>query len=75
MFLELPKESFQVLLAVWILTNGMIRLGENRMWIVYSYYIESLYFTIEYMNVRVYEEKALFVIVSSFLLGFVCQKG
>jgi hypothetical protein len=74
MFIEPPKESFQILLAVWILTNGIIRLGENKNWIVSSYYLESLYFTVEYINERVYEEKALFVILSSFLLGYLCQK-
>ena len=64
-------QLFERFFAYWIFTYGVIRLSDNMILISYSYYIESLCFVNEYLNNSVYHDKALFVIVSSFLLGIV----
>jgi len=55
--------------AYWIFTYGCIRLSNHYPLIAASYWIEAAFIFNEYWNRTVEFEKALFIIISSSLLG------
>ena len=65
---------FERFYAYWIFTYGIIRLSNNNIWISYSYFIEAIFFTNEYINNSVYKDKVMFIIISSIILGFACMR-
>ncbi len=69
------NRKFERFLAYWILTNGIIRICDDNILIAYSYYGEAFVFFNEYLHYSVYSEKALFVILSSLLLGHMSKEG
>ena len=66
------NDLFERFYAYWIFTYGIIRLSNNNIWISYSYFIEAIFFTNEYFFDTVYKDKAMFIIISSIILGFAC---
>ncbi len=64
---------FERFFGYWIFTYGLIRIHENYTLISYSYYLEALFFSNEYINSTVYYNKTLFVIISSLYLGYLCN--
>ena len=63
---------FERFLAYWIFTYGIMRLSTNSSIITWSYYLEAFFFANELFNHKsVYVDKALFVIFSSLLLGYI----
>jgi hypothetical protein len=64
---------FERFLAYWIFTYGIMRLSVNNSFIVSgSYYLEAFFFANELFNHKsVYVDKALFVIFTSLLLGYI----
>ena len=56
--------------AYWIFTYGIIRINNHYMLTSYFYYIEAAFFMNEYINDSIYFNKAIFVISSSLLLGY-----
>ena len=75
-FLNNHDKRFNRLLAFWIFTYGIIRLfaAFNSQLIIFAsitYFIEAFYFLYElYLNTT-YREKAIFVIIFSFILGII----
>jgi hypothetical protein len=63
---------FERFFAYWIFTYGVIRIHDNYSLISYSYYLEAVFFSHEYMNNSTNNKKALFVILSSLFLGYLC---
>ena len=70
-----PNHIFERFLAYWIFTNGVIRVSGDNMLVAYSYYGEAAFFFNEYIHYSVYSEKALFVILSSMLLGHMAKEA
>jgi hypothetical protein len=64
---------FERFLAYWIFTYGIMRLSVNNSFIVSgSYFLEALFFANELFKHRsVYVDKALFVIFTSLLIGYI----
>ena len=63
---------FERFLAYWIFTYGIMRLSVNSSIITWSYFLEAFFFANELFNHRsVYIDKALFVIFSSLLIGYI----
>ena len=60
---------FERFFAYWIFTYGIIRIFGNNLLISLSYFIEAAFLLNEYINDAVIENKVLFVIVTSFILG------
>ena len=56
-------------LAYWLFTYGLVRVFGDRRMIAYSYFTEALVFVNEWANYDADSSKALFIIVSSILLG------
>lgn len=65
---DMENKIFERFFAYWIFTYGIIRLSNNAL-TPYSYYIESLFFFNEYHHSSLYDKKAIFVIISSLVLG------
>jgi len=61
---------FKRVFAFWLITYGIMRLSANNKMIAFSYFIEAAFFTNEYFLGTVIEIKALFIIITSVLLGF-----
>jgi hypothetical protein len=61
---------FTRVFAFWLITYGIMRLSANNTIIAFSYFIEAAFFTNEYFVGTVVEIKALFIIITSILLGF-----
>ena len=55
--------------AYWIFTYGIIRLHDNTALISYSYYIEAFFILNEYIHTSICPEKAIFIVITSLLLG------
>lgn len=72
MFIKVLKSQERELLAYWIFINGVIRLSSRTDWIVISYILEAGVFTYELVVRKVHADKALFVIVTSLLLAYLC---
>jgi len=63
---------FERFLAYWIFTYGIMRLSVNSSIITWSYFLEAFFFANELFKHRsVYVDKALFVIFTSLLLGYI----
>uniref|UniRef100_A0A6C0DCL7 Uncharacterized protein n=1 Tax=viral metagenome TaxID=1070528 RepID=A0A6C0DCL7_9ZZZZ len=60
---------FERFFAYWIFTYGIIRIFGNNLLISLSYFVEAVFLLNEYMNNILVTDKALFVIVSSIILG------
>jgi RsiW-degrading membrane proteinase PrsW (M82 family) len=75
-FLNNHDKKFNRLLAFWIFTYGIVRLfaAFNSQLIIFAsitYFIEAFYFLYElYLN-ETHKEKAIFVIIFSFILGII----
>jgi hypothetical protein len=63
-------QLFERFFSYWIFTYGVVRLGNNYKIVSYSYYIEAVFFTNEYIYNSVHLDKVFFVIGSSILLGY-----
>jgi hypothetical protein len=63
------NKLFKRFFAYWIFTYGVMRISNNNLLILYSYFIEAIFFINEYINHSVDQKKTLFVITSSLLLG------
>lgn len=61
---------FERFFSYWIFTYGVVRLSNNYQFVSYSYYIEAVFFTNEYIYNTTHSDKVFFVIGSSFLLGY-----
>lgn len=62
---------FERILAYWIFTYGIIRLSGNSLLISLSYYMESLFIANEcFINKTIELNKGLFVVVTSYALGY-----
>ena len=60
---------FERFFAYWIFTYGIIRIFGNNLLISLSYFVEAVFLLNEYINNILVTDKALFVIVSSIILG------
>jgi succinate-acetate transporter protein len=72
MFTKVLNLQERELLAYWIFINGLIRLSSRIDWIVLSYILEAGVFTYELVVGKVHTNKAVFVIVASLLLAYLC---
>lgn len=64
------NELFERFYAYWIFTYGIIRLSNNNELISYSYFIEAIFFTNEYIIGTVYEDKVIFIVILTLILGY-----
>jgi hypothetical protein len=64
------NDLFERFYAYWIFTYGIIRLSNNIELISYSYFIEAIFFTNEYIIGTVYKDKVIFIVISSLFLGY-----
>jgi hypothetical protein len=64
---EMTKRFF----AYWIFTYGIIRISECNNLISCSYFIEAIFIMNELKNKTMYINKALFVILTSLMLGYI----
>ena len=63
---------FERFLAYWIFTYGIMRLSVNSSIITWSYFLEAFFFANElFKHQSVYVDKALFVIFTSLLMGYI----
>lgn len=60
---------YKRLLAHFIIMNGFIRIFGDKNSIIVTYFIESLYYSHEILYSTVHFDKAMFVVMSSLLLG------
>ena len=77
--LSMIKEKQNIILerffAYWIFTYGIIRLSNNYLLITYSYLIEAFVFAYEYYQGTVYQEKTIFVIITSLLFAYLTYQS